>query len=320
MRREEEEEEEKGGLGEAREEREEGLGVCREVEGEGNGGEEDDENDDSGLFYDSDSGISSLYEAIGGGAGCVKGGQVGERCNAGVARLRSLLSGWGVDRHLQHLFITATPSETSFPSNQSDAGESCEILPFANLVPSDVTDPNELVVVIGEILGQKQELLSLKLLELQLQLTDGEEFVSYLESVLIARGEEQNGNNVRQIRPLLRRLDSAWSLVASIKRRIACLEERMRLQQEEEDEEEDFSLRHSLLLLREQLAEAETLCEACVRVRKRCEASVEKIVPEQFLRLRDLFDSRLKVLQVQGNLKAELHRTRLQAKLLAYAK
>merc|ERR1711951_233611 len=90
--------------------------------------------------------------------------------------------------------------------------------------------------------------------------TDGEEFVSYLESVLIARGEEQNGNNVRQIRPLLRRLDSAWSLVASIKRRIACLEERMRLQQEEEDEEEDFSLRHSLLLLREQLAEAETLC------------------------------------------------------------
>merc|ERR1711974_422054 len=102
---------------------------------------------------------------------------------------------------------------------------------------------------------------SLKLLELQLQLTDGEEFVSYLESVLIARGEEQNGNNVRQIRPLLRRLDSAWSLVASIKRRIACLEERMRLEQEE-----DVSLRHSLLLLREQLAEAETLCEACVRV------------------------------------------------------
>ena len=95
----------------------------------------------------------------------------------------------------------------------------------------------------------------------------------------------------------------------------------MRLQQQEEqEEEEDFSLRHSLLLLKEQLAEAETLCEACVRVRKRCEASVEKIAPEQFLRLRDLFDSRLKVLQVQGNLKAELHRTRLQAKLLAYAK
>merc|ERR1712080_287059 len=164
------------------------------------------------------------------------------------------------------------------------------------------------------------ELLSLKLLELQLQLTDGEEFVSYLESALIARGgEEQNGNNVRQIRPLLRRLDSTWSLVASIKRRIACLEERMRLQQQGE-EEEDFSLRHSLLLLKEQLAEADTLCEACVRVRKRCEASVEKIAPEQFLRLRDLFDSRLKVLQVQGNLKAELHRTRLQAKLLAYAK
>ena len=93
----------------------------------------------------------------------------------------------------------------------------------------------------------------------------------------------------------------------------------MRLQQQQE-EEEDFSLRHSLLLLREQLAEAETLCEACVRVRKRCEATVEKIVPEQFSRLRDLFDSRLKVLQVQGNLKAELHRTRLQAKLLAYAK
>ena len=235
--------------------------------------------------------------------------------------MRSLLSGWGVDRHLQHLFITATPSETSFPGSQSDAGETCEILPFANLVPSDVSDPNELVVVIGEILGQKQELLSLKLLELQLQLTDGEEFVSYLESVLIARGggEEQNGNNVRQIRPLLRRLDSAWSLVASIRRRIACLEERMKLQQQQE-EEEDFSLRHSLLLLREQLAEAETLCEACVRVRKRCEATVEKIVPEQFSRLRDLFDSRLKVLQVQGNLKAELHRTRLQAKLLAYAK
>merc|ERR1712037_275391 len=150
--------------------------------------------------------------------------------------------------------------------------------------------------------------------------TDGEEFVSYLESVLIARGggEEQNGNNVRQIRPLLRRLDSAWSLVASIRRRIACLEERMRLQQQEEGE--DFSLRHSLLLLREQLAEAETRCEACVRVRKRCEEAVEKIAPEQFLRLRDLFDSRLKVLQVQGNLKAELHRTRLQAKLLAYAK
>ena len=314
------EEEEKGG--EARVEREDGLGVCREVEGECDGGEEDDENDDSGLFYDSDSGISSLYEAIGGGTGCVKGQgvQQGDEC-AGVARLRNLLSGWGVDRHLQHLFITATPtSETSFPGSQSDAGESCEILPFANLVPSDVTDPNELVVVIGEILGQKQELLSLKLLELQLQLTDGEEFVSYLESVLIARGggEQQNGNNVRQIRPLLRRLDSAWSLVASIKRRIACLEERMRLQQQ--DEEEDFSLRHSLLLLREQLAEAETLCEACVRVRKRCEASVEKIAPEQFLRLRDLFDSRLKVLQVQGNLKAELHRTRLQAKLLAYAK
>ena len=314
MRR-EEEEEEKGG--EAREEREEGLGVCREVEGEGDGGEEDEENDDSGLFYDSDSGISSLYEAIGGGG--VKGQGQGEEC-AGVARLRSLLSGWGVDRHLQHLFITAAPSETSFPASQSDAaGETCEILPFANLVPSDVSDPNELVVVIGEILGQKQELLSLKLLELQLQLTDGEEFVSYLESVLIARGgEEQNGNNVRQIRPLLRRLDSAWSLVASIRRRIACLEERMRLQQQEE--EEDFSLRHSLLLLREQLAEAETLCEACVRVRKRCEATVEKIVPEQFSRLRDLFDSRLKVLQVQGNLKAELHRTRLQAKLLAYAK
>ena len=312
-----EEEEQKGG--EAREEREEGLGVCREVEGEGDGGEEDEENDDSGLFYDSDSGISSLYEAIGGGG--VKGQGQGEEC-AGVARLRSLLSGWGVDRHLQHLFITAAPSETSFPGSQSDAaGETCEILPFANLVPSDVSDPNELVVVIGEILGQKQELLSLKLLELQLQLTDGEEFVSYLESVLIARGggEEQNGNNVRQIRPLLRRLDSAWSLVASIRRRIACLEERMRLQQQQE-EEEDFSLRHSLLLLREQLAEAETLCEACVRVRKRCEATVEKIVPEQFSRLRDLFDSRLKVLQVQGNLKAELHRTRLQAKLLAYAK
>ena len=240
---------------------------------------------------------------------------MGEECE-GVARLRSLLSGWGVDRHLQHLFITATPSETH--GNSQPDGEPCDILPFANLVPSDVTDPNELVVVIGEILGQKQELLSLKLLELQLQLTDGEEFVSYLESVLIARGEEQNGNNVRQIRPLLRRLDSAWSLVASIKRRITCLEERIRLQQE--DEEEDFSLRHSLLLLREQLTEAETLCEACVRVRQRCEASVEKIAPEQFLRLRDLFDSRLKVLQVQGNLKAELHRTRLQAKLLAYAK
>ena len=316
VKREEEEEENRG------EAREEGLGVCREVEGEGDGGEEEDENDDSGLFYDSDSGISSLYEAVGGGASGVKGqGGQGDEC-AGVARLRSLLSGWGVDRHLQHLFITATPtSETSFPGNQSDVGESCEILPFANLVPSDVTDPNELVVVIGEILGQKQELLSLKLLELQLQLTDGEEFVSYLESVLIARGgEEQNGNNVRQIRPLLRRLDSAWSLVASIKRRIACLEERMRLQQQDENEEEDFSLRHSLLLLREQLAEAETLCEACVRVRKRCEASVERIAPEQFLRLRDLFDSRLKVLQVQGNLKAELHRTRLQAKLLAYAK
>jgi len=298
----------------SREEREEGLEVCREVEGEsGDGGEEDEENDDSGLFYDSDSGISSLYEAIGGGAG-VKGQRV-EECS-GVTRLRSLLSGWGVDRHLQHLFITATPSE--FPGNSQPDGEPCDILPFANLVPSDVTDPNELVVVIGEILGQKQELLSLKLLELQLQLTDGEEFVSYLESVLIARGEEQNGNNVRQIRPLLRRLDSAWSLVASIKRRITCLEERIRLQQE--DEEEDFSLRHSLLLLREQLTEAETLCEACVRVRQRCEASVEKIAPEQFLRLRDLFDSRLKVLQVQGNLKAELHRTRLQAKLLAYAK
>ena len=315
MVRREEEEMEKGG--EAREEREEGLGVCREVEGEGDGGEEDDENDDSGLFYDSDSGISSLYEAIG-GAG-VKGQGQGEEC-AGVARLRSLLSGWGVDRHLQHLFITANPNETSFPGSQPDGGDTCEILPFANLVPSDVSDPNELVLVIGEILGQKQELLSLKLLELQLQLTDGEEFVSYLESVLIARGgsSEQNGNNVRQIRPLLRRLDSAWSLVASIRRRIGCLEERVRLQQQEE--EEDFSLRHSLLLLREQLAEAETLCEACVRVRKRCEANVEKIAPEQFLRLRDLFDSRLKALQVQGNLKAELHRTRLQAKLLAYAK
>ena len=90
--------------------------------------------------------------------------------------------------------------------------------------------------------------------------------------------------------------------------------------QREEEEEEDFSLRHSLLLLREQLSEAETLCDACVTVRARCEASVEKIAPEQFSRLRDLFDSRLKVLQVQGDLKAELHRTRLQAKLLAYAK
>merc|ERR1711953_1282702 len=203
-------------------------------------------------------------------------------------------SGWGIDRHLQHLFITSPSRETSL---QPDSRESCEILPFANLVPSDVTDPHELVVVVGEILAQKQELLSLKLLEVQLQLTDGEEFVSYLESVLIAREEgelEQSGNNVRQIRPLLRRLDSAWSLVASIKRRIASLEERIRLQKEE----------------------AEALCNACVAVRARCEASVEKIAPEQFSRLRDLFDSRLKVLQVQGDLKAELHRTRLQAKLL----
>jgi len=239
--------------------------------------------------------------------------------STGVARLKSLLTNWGIDRHLQHLFITSSSGETSL---QPDSGESCEILPFANLVPSDVTDPHELVVVVGEILAQKQELLSLKLLEVQLQLTDGEEFVSYLESVLIAREEgelEQSGNNVRQIRPLLRRLDSAWSLVASIKRRIASLEERILLQREEE-EEEDFSLRHSLLLLREQLSEAETLCDACVAVRARCEASVEKIAPEQFSRLRDLFDSRLKVLQVQGDLKAELHRTRLQAKLLAYAK
>ena len=308
------EDQDEGGTVEAREE---GLTVCREVEGEGDGGEGDEENDDSGLFYDSDSGISSLYEAIGGGGGGVKGRQGGEE-STGVARLKSLLSGWGIDRHLQHLFITSPSGETSL---QPDSGESCEILPFANLVPSDVTDPHELVVVVGEILAQKQELLSLKLLELQLQLTDGEEFVSYLESVLIARGGgelEQSGNNVRQIRPLLRRLDSAWSLVASIKRRIASLEERIRLQKEEE--EEDFSLRHSLLLLREQLSEAETLCDACVAVRARCEASVEKIAPEQFSRLRDLFDSRLKVLQVQGDLKAELHRTRLQAKLLAYAK
>ena len=306
--------------GETVEAREEGLTVCREVEGEGDGGEGDEENDDSGLFYDSDSGISSLYEAIGGGGGGggVKGRQGGEE-STGVARLKSLLSGWGIDRHLQHLFITSPSGETSL---QPDSGESCEILPFANLVPSDVTDPHELVVVVGEILAQKQELLSLKLLEVQLQLTDGEEFVSYLESVLIAREEgelEQSGNNVRQIRPLLRRLDSAWSLVASIKRRISSLEERIMLQREEE-EEEDFSLRHSLLLLREQLSEAETLCDACVAVRARCEASVEKIAPEQFSRLRDLFDSRLKVLQVQGDLKAELHRTRLQAKLLAYAK
>ena len=307
------EDQDEGGTVEAREE---GLTVCREVEGEG--GEGDEENDDSGLFYDSDSGISSLYEAIGGGGGGVKGRQGGEE-STGVARLKSLLSGWGIDRHLQHLFITSSSGETSL---QPDSGESCEILPFANLVPSDVTDPHELVVVVGEILAQKQELLSLKLLEVQLQLTDGEEFVSYLESVLIAREEgelEQSGNNVRQIRPLLRRLDSAWSLVASIKRRIASLEERIMLQREEE-EEEDFSLRHSLLLLREQLSEAETLCDACVAVRARCEASVEKIAPEQFSRLRDLFDSRLKVLQVQGDLKAELHRTRLQAKLLAYAK
>lgn len=307
------EDQDEGGTVEAREE---GLTVCREVEGEGVEG--DEENDDSGLFYDSDSGISSLYEAIGGGGGGVKGRQGGEE-STGVARLKSLLSGWGIDRHLQHLFITSSSGETSL---QPDSGESCEILPFANLVPSDVTDPHELVVVVGEILAQKQELLSLKLLEVQLQLTDGEEFVSYLESVLIAREEgelEQSGNNVRQIRPLLRRLDSAWSLVASIKRRIASLEERIMLQREEE-EEEDFSLRHSLLLLREQLSEAETLCDACVAVRARCEASVEKIAPEQFSRLRDLFDSRLKVLQVQGDLKAELHRTRLQAKLLAYAK
>ena len=305
-------------VGETVEAREEGLTVCREVEGEGDGGEGDEENDDSGLFYDSDSGISSLYEAIGGGGGGVKGRQGGEE-STGVARLKSLLTGWGIDRHLQHLFITSSSGETSL---QPDSGETCEILPFVNLVPSDVTDPHELVVVVGEILAQKQELLSLKLLEVQLQLTDGEEFVSYLESVLIAREEgelEQSGNNVRQIRPLLRRLDSAWSLVASIKRRISSLEERIMLQREEE-EEEDFSLRHSLLLLREQLSEAETLCDACVAVRARCEASVEKIAPEQFSRLRDLFDSRLKVLQVQGDLKAELHRTRLQAKLLAYAK
>jgi hypothetical protein len=130
-----------------------------EVEGEGDGGEGDEENDDSGLFYDSDSGISSLYEAIGGGGGGVKGRQGGEE-STGVARLKSLLSGWGIDRHLQHLFITSPSGETSL---QPDSGESCEILPFANLVPSDVTDPHELVVVVGEILAQKQEHLSLKL-------------------------------------------------------------------------------------------------------------------------------------------------------------
>ena len=190
---------------------------------------------------------------------------------------------------------------------------SSDIPTFSALIPGDVTDPLELAGVVGGILGQKAELLALRLLELQLELGDGEELVGWVEAGLVAGGLEG-----RRLQPLLRRMDAGWNLVGGLRRRLAALEGRERLEDELSNSSSSSSLAKTNL--KEQLVEAEALVERCEVRRRECEVQVGRLGGEQLRRLREVLRCREDVLGRVGDLREELHRTQLQARLLSFAK
>ena len=183
----------------------------------------------------------------------------------------------GVSSSLHHVFLQ--PSPLCCPS----------IPAFPLLIPSDCP-ASSLAPVLREILAQKQQLLSLRLLELQLELTDSDENLSYLEGRL----------EDRLLRPFLGRLDSAVSLQVGLLLRLQGREESVHLDS-----------------LREQLAEASLLRRSLEQARRRCEEAVARSCPGEVARLQQLLASRETTLDTMARVKRETFIAQLQAKVLA---